>query len=240
VNQHGVQEAYYKSFRDKGKIWVYPKVGGQAFRKPTSWCTAETDFQSKELEKVQADIIESHGIRAIWHLLKPGRLSEQQYKILLGWIALHLTRAPKVRNTLFQTNQHYEREFPVEFTRQLLGLRSSYAVADVYTCDSPKFLITCDNPVLEFDIERGGKSILILPISPARFVQLSSDARRWQHEECSVDEFVNAMIWASAFKYVFSHRGDVDITKCKEISERFDIAPVLETQSFQLCLNAAC
>ncbi len=148
MNQHCIQEAYYKSFRDKGEIWVYPNVGGQAFRKPISWCTAETDFQSKELEKMQTDIIEDHGIRAIWHLLKPGRLSEQQYKILLGWIALHLTRAPKVPpNTLFQTNQHYEREFPVEFTRQLLGLRSSYTVADVYTCYSPKFLITCDNPV---------------------------------------------------------------------------------------------
>jgi len=234
VNQHGVQEAYYKSFRDRGQIWVYPKVGGQAFRKPISWCTAESDFQSAELEKAQDKLIENHGIKAIWHLLKPGRLSEQQYKILLGWIALHLTRTPKTRNTLFQTSQDYERDFSVEFTRQLLGLRSSYAVADVYTCDSPKFLITSDNPVLEFDVERGGKSILILPISPSRFVQLSSDGRRWRHEERSVEELVNAMIWASAFKYVFSHRGDADITKCKGIAERFDIAPVLETQSFQL------
>jgi hypothetical protein len=234
MNQHGVQEAYYKSFRDKGEIWVYPTVGGRAFRKPISWCTAETDFQSKELEKVQADIIENHGIKAIWHLLKPGRLSEQQYKILLGWIALHLTRAPKVRSSLFQTNEDYEREFPVEFSRQLLGLRSSYAVADVYTCDSPKFLLTSDNPVLEFDVERGGKSILILPISPSRFVQLSSDGRRWRHEERSVEELVNAMIWRSAFKYVFSDRGDVDIANCKETAERFCGAPVLETQSFQL------
>jgi hypothetical protein len=231
MNQHGVQEAYYKSFRDRGQIWVYPKAGEQAFRKPISWCTAETDFQSKELEKAQCDIIENHGIKAIWHLLKPGRLSDEQYKILLGWIALHLTRTPKMRSALFQTNQDYEREFPVEFTRQLLGLRASYIVADVYACDSPKFLTTSDNPVLEFDVERGGKSILILPISPSKFVQLSSDGRRWQHEERSVEELVNAMIWASAFKYVFSHRGDVDITKCNEIAERFEIAPVLETQS---------
>jgi len=94
--------------------------------------------------------------------------------------------------------------------------------------------MTSDNPVLEFDVERGGKSLLILPIAPSKFVQLSSDGRRWHHEEKSVEELVNAMIWASAFKYVFSHRGDFDITRYKEIAERLDIAPVLETQSFQL------
>jgi hypothetical protein len=77
VNQHGVQEAYYKSFRDRGQIWIYPKTGGRAFRKPISWCTAETDFQSERLEKIQGEVVENHGIRAIWHLLNLGRLSNE-------------------------------------------------------------------------------------------------------------------------------------------------------------------
>jgi hypothetical protein len=234
MEQHGIQEAYYKSFRDRGKIWVYPKVGGPAFRKPISWCTTETDFQSEALEKAQADIIENHGIKAIWHLLKPGRLSHQQYELLLKWIALHLTRNPKARSTFFESREAYGREFPIEFSRQLFGLGSSYAVADVYTCDSPQFLVTSDNPVLEFDVEQGGKSILVLPISPSKFVQLSSDGRRWQHEERTVEELMNTMICASAFKYVFSHQGDFNIRTSKENAERFNIVPVLETQSFQL------
>ena len=231
MEQHGVQEAYYKSFRDRGQIWVYPKLGGPAFRKPISWCTAETDFQSEPLEKAQANTIENHGIKAVWHLLKPGRLSHEQYELLLKWMALHLTRNPKARTTFFESNQAYEREFPVEFSRQLFGLQSSYAVADVYMCNSPQFLVTSDNPVLEFDIEHGGKSILIVPISPSKFVQLSSDGRRWHHEERTVEELINAMICASAFKYIFSHQGDFSITRCKENAESFNIVPVLETQS---------
>jgi hypothetical protein len=233
-SQHSIQKAYYKSFRDGDRIWVYPKLGGQAFRKPISWCTAEIDFQSEPLEKAQDKLIENRGIKYIWHLLKPGRVPPDQYEALLRWLALHLTRNQKARGVFFPTNQDYEREFPVEFTRQLLGLRSSYTVADVYTCDSRKFLITSDNPVLEFDVERGGKSLLILPIAPSKFVQLSSDGRRWHHEERSVEELVNAMIWASAFKYVFSHRGDFNITTSKENAESFNIVPVFETQSFQL------
>ena len=229
--QHSIQEAYYKSFRNGGKIWVYPKLGGKRFRKPISWCTAESDFQSPSLEEVQSKIIENQGIKAIWHLLKPGHLSEKQYEILLGWIALHLTRNQRARGTFFETNQDYEREFSAEFVRQLAGLRSSYRVADVWTCNSPAFLVTSDNPIVEFDVERGCKSILILPISPSMFVQLSSDGERWQHEKLSVEEFVNAMIWELAFKYVFSDRDRVDITEYTETAERFGFKPVLETQS---------
>src|SRR5947208_1235660 len=147
-NQHSIQKAYYKSFRDRGEIWVYATQGGKPFRKPISWCAAEINFQSKSLEEAQNKIIENHGIKAIWHLLVPGRLSEEQYSVLLAWIALHLTRNQKARDTFFLSDQDYEKEFPVEFVRQLAGLQSSYKVADVYTCNSSHFLVTSDNPVV--------------------------------------------------------------------------------------------
>jgi len=229
--QHSVQEAYYKSFRDRGKIWVYPKDGRKPFRKPTSWCTTETDFQSASLEEAQSKIIENHGIKAIWHLLTPGRLSEEQYKILLAWIALHLTRNQKARATFFRTNQEYEKEFPVEFGRQLAGLHLCFRVADVYASKPLQFLVTSDNPLVEFEVERGGKSILILPISPSMFVQLSFDGQRWEHEKLPVEDFVNTAICASAFKYIFSDRDQVDITNYKKTGELFGFKPVLEIQS---------
>lgn len=232
-NQHSIQKAYYKSFRDGDKIWVYPKLGGPAFRRPISWCTAEGDFQSEILEKAQDTLIENHGIKSIWHLLKPGRIPPDQYETLLRWLALHLTRNQKARAMFFPSNQDYEREFPIEFARQLAGLRSAYTVADVYTCNSPQFLITSDNPIIEFDVECGANSILLLPISPSKLVQLSADGRRWQHEKIRVEECVNAMVCASAFNYVFSHRGDVDMRKCREAAEQISANPVLEKHWFE-------
>ena len=77
MNKHHVQEAYLKSFEDQsGKLWVYPKTGGKAFKRPAKYCTAEEDFQSDELESMQNRLVETPGIRA---LRATGFLSESTY-----------------------------------------------------------------------------------------------------------------------------------------------------------------
>src|SRR5882757_1673764 len=108
MNQHSIQEAYFKPFRNSDdKIWVYPKDGSGKFHKPTSWCTAETDFQSEILERAQANIIESSGIEALRVLLSARQLTDSEYDLLLQWIALHMLRNQRMRNAPMKTISDY-------------------------------------------------------------------------------------------------------------------------------------
>lgn len=140
MNQHSVQEAYFKSFRDEktGRLWVYTRDGRQRFQKPTKWCTAENDFQSELLEREQNTIVEKPGIEALRRLVHAGKLSEADYSLICQWTALHLIRNQKMRN---ETSEAYQKQFADEFEMELLFTKS-FQYADVYTCSRSGFL--CD------------------------------------------------------------------------------------------------
>jgi hypothetical protein len=171
MNQHSFQKAYYDLFCDAGgMIWVYPKEGGKSFRKPTSWCTAETDFQSASLEKAQANFIESPGIKALRNLTE-GKQSESEYNFTLQWIALHLIRNQKMRDMVMKDGEDYERQFPEEFEKEVLYLKSRYTAA--YSFKTSNFFITSDNPIMEICCSE--QRLLFFAFSPQIFFSFLRD-----------------------------------------------------------------
>jgi hypothetical protein len=63
------------------------------------------------LEKAQDRIIETHVIKVILRLLKPDRLSDHHYQLLLRWMALYLTRNQKARSIFYQSAGNFEKSF---------------------------------------------------------------------------------------------------------------------------------
>ena len=229
MNQHSIQEAYYKAFRNvDDKIWVYPKDGSEKFSKPTSWCTAENDFQSAALEHAQANVVESSGIKALRSLLCSRGLSESEYTFVSQWIALHMLRNQRMRNAPSGLVKDYEHGFPAEFEKELLFLQSHYKFVHVYTSTTSSCFITSDDPLLEFQC--GEDMVLFLTITPQKLVRLSPRIETLKCEEACFEDFVNAMIWSKAFKYAFSHSDDVDVKKLEAIAEKWNMKPRWETQ----------
>lgn len=206
-------------------IWVYPKEGGKPFRKPTSWCTAETDFQSTALEKAQADFIESPGIKALRNLME-GKQSESEYNFTLRWIALHLIRNQKMRDTVVKDGEDYEKRFPEEFEKEVLYLKSRYAVA--YSFKTSNFFITSDNPIMEICCSE--QRLLFFAFSPQIFFRLSSEQGELTHGTESFEDFANAMTWSAAHKFIFSNRNDIEIDKYIAIASKREMIPRQETE----------
>ncbi len=47
-----------------------------------------------------------------------------------------------------------------------------------------------------------------------------------------MSNYVNSMIWAQSFEYIYSHRSDVSIERYKMIAKEYEMTPVLEEQQF--------
>ena len=229
MNQHSIQEAYLKLFRDSvtGKIWVYPKDGRGKFQKPTSWCTAEPDFQSELLERAQNRIVETPGIQALRRLLESDALSETEYQLVHQWTVLHIFRNLKMRVALKQSGRHYEREFSEEFEKELFFSKSYYKFVHPYTCTGSNFFVTCDHPVIE--MVSSGSMARFLVVSPRKLVQFSSRDGILVHNEEKFEDFVNSMMWNVAIAHVFSHSGDVDTGRFKVIADKWGAEAVLST-----------
>src|ERR1035437_3366157 len=115
MNQHSVQEAYLKNFCSNGQIWEHNVETKLSVRKSAKYCTSEKDFQPELLEKIQNATIESPGIKAINKLLDGGSITQEEFDLLRQWIALHIIRNQKYRNTpLIDYNSNYEKLIDIE------------------------------------------------------------------------------------------------------------------------------
>jgi hypothetical protein len=233
MNQHHVQEAYLKSFRDPktGKVWVYSKTTGEKSKKSTAHCAAENDFQSEQLERAQNDIIESPGIKILKQLQLQGGLSEVEYHLISQWTALHIIRSAKMRSVFNETGKNYEKQFSDEFEKELAFSKSFFGFVSTYKCSSSKFFVTSDQPIME--MKCSGHIVRLFVLSPEKLVQFSSRNGTFLHEQESLEDIVNSMLWAQAAE-IYSHRDDVDTDKLKAIAEKWNIVPRLGTQKVLL------
>lgn len=226
MNQHSIQKAYLKSFANgSGRLWVYPKMGGRPFPKPPGECTADEDFQSPGLEIYQNKIIETPGIKA---LRAAESLTASEYEQISLWMGLHIIRNPKARRELFSSAQDYEQRFHAELEKQRLFADYDRNVYP-HICDSPRFLITSDNPVIEFEYE--GFFVRCCLLSPRKLIVFSFHDRKLDHE-VGLEEFVNAMVWGAAGDFIYSHRADVQIEHFKGIAEAYGLEAVIEDLTF--------
>jgi hypothetical protein len=220
-HQHHIQEAYFKAFEDKkGKLWVYPKNGGKPLYRPAKQCTAR-NFQSDALEFLQNQLIETPGIGA---LRRKGKLTEAQYASISLWMALHILRNEKSFRELFQSNNWEERFKPeLEAERIFSGY---YRFVFICELDGDiDYWLTSDNPVIEFRIEN--EFVRCCSISPTRMILFSPRDDVPTHE-LGIKNLFNAMVWANADQYIFSHNKHVSIEHLQQNATVFKIAPVLE------------
>jgi hypothetical protein len=229
MNQHHIQEAYLKSFEDEdGKLWVYPREGGKPLHRPTKRCTAEENFQSDELESFQNRLVETPGIKA---LRATGFLSESEYDSISLWMALHILRNQKSRFDLFESREDFDTRFKEEFEKELLFSGYYRFVFTYRPADESHFWLTSDNPVIEFMV--GDHFVRCCAISPQKMILFSPINDRPTHE-LRMEDFFNAMVWASAVEYLFSHGADVSMKRLKELAETFEMLPVKEDIGFEV------
>jgi hypothetical protein len=232
MNQHEVQKAYLKKFAaPSGRIWVYSKFGGKPVAKPPSQCAAEEDFQSGQLEFYQQQIIESPGIKA---LRVNGSLSDEEFQQMSMWMALHIIRTKKAREQLFESPADYERRFRDELRKeQLFSTYYRYAYSHVVAV--PNFVVTSDDPVIEFTVPDA--LIRACAISPQKLIFFSPDPGKLDHE-LPLHDFFNAMMWASPGDRLYSHRPDLDLNELKGFAQEYDIRSVIEDMNFEILGDA--
>ena len=150
MNQHSIQEAYLKKFSAPGgRIWVYSKRGGKPILKPPWQCAAEEDFQSEGLEFYQQQVIESPGLKAV---RANGELSDEEFEEMSMWMGLHIIRTKSAREQLFQSAADYESRFHDELRKEQL-FSAYYCYAYTHAVAEPNFVVTSDDPVIEFACE---------------------------------------------------------------------------------------
>jgi hypothetical protein len=228
MNQHNIQKAYLKTFADKrGRVWVYAKTGGRPVPKSPADCGAEDDFQSSELELYQNRLIETPGIKT---LRVDGSLSEREFEQMSMWMGLHIIRAQKSREQLFESAADYEQGFHDELQKEHV-FSAYYRYAYTHTVSEPNFVITSDDPVIEFT--GAGFIIRACALSSCKLIFFSPVAGRFEHEVATHD-FFNAMMWGASGDRLYSHRHDLRVETLKEIAHAYHLHSVIEDLQFQV------
>jgi hypothetical protein len=221
---HNYQEARLKLFEDKfiNKVWVFPKNAARPFPLSASKITVETDFQTPDLESFQQKI-ETRAARA---LREPGKWKPEDYDAISEWAVLHLIRNRKSRKEFFSSPKDFNNRFISEFKKELTISRNRYPNVDIYGCKPDRFLITSDHPVVELQVHGERDYVRCFEKSP-QIIILFSERTRPPEFEIAIEDFFNAMVYAVADQFVFSHRRDVCVETLKRIKEKFDIFPTI-------------
>jgi hypothetical protein len=227
MNQHSIQKAYLKTFADQsGRVWVYAKAGGRPVPKSPVQCAAEEDFQSEALELYQQQIIESPGIKA---LRANGELSDEEFEQMSTWMGLHIIRTKSAREQLFPSAAEYETRFHDELRKEQLF--SGYCrYAYTHTVAEPNFVVTSDDPVIEFSCE--DFFIRACAVTPQKLIFFSPLPGKFEHE-LPFHDFFNAMMWGSRGERVYSHRPDLNVEDLKRFVREYDLYSVIEDVTFE-------
>ena len=233
MNQHSIQEAYLKKFAAPGgRIWVYSKRGGKPVLKPAAQCAAEEDFQSEELEFYQQQVIESLGIKA---LRVNGSLSDEEFEQMSMWMGLHIIRTRTAREQLFESAADYQSRFHDELRKEQL-FSAYYRYAYAHAVAEPNFVITSDDPVIEFSCERF--LIRACAVTPQKLIFGSPLPGKFEHT-LPMHDFFNAMMWGSPGDRLYSHRPNLRVEDLQEFDRIYDLRSVIEEIQFKISATTA-
>jgi hypothetical protein len=228
MNQHSIQKAYLKKFAAPGgRVWVYSKNGGEPTPEPPGKCASEEDFQSDTLEFYQQKVIESPGIKA---LRVNGSLSDDEFEQMSMWMGLHIVRTEKARQQLFASAADYERRFRDELRKER-QFSAYYRYAYTHLVAEPNFVVTSDDPVVEFWCE--DFLMRACAVSPQKLIFFSPREGKFGHE-LPLHDFFNAMMWGSPGQRLYSHRADLRVDDLKENALKYDIRAVVEDLQFEV------
>jgi hypothetical protein len=234
MNQHTVQNAYLKNFEDRGKIWVFNKETGGKFHKGTRMCTTECDFQDDWLEDWQNSKIERPGIEKLRKLTSGDSLKEIDTDSIIIWTSLHYIRSKSFRcNLKEKINFNYNEKFDELFEEDIVFANSMFPYILTYNCPPSEFLITSDNPVLEFHC--GENYVRVVSWTPNKAIVFSHiDVLGITHEELSFSEMINIMLYSGCYKEIYSNKKELPLEKYKEYARKFNCSPDFYRQKFQI------
>jgi hypothetical protein len=226
MNQHSIQEAYLKNYCVDGKLWAHDVNTKTALLKSASRCTSEEDFQSEILEKIQNDTIESPGIKSLKKLLDGKSITLKEYDLVRYWTGLHIIRNQKFRNV---SNINYKSDY-----KKLIDIENKFShyfpYCHKYKCDNGKYLVTSDNPILEFSV--GVDIVRFLTISPEELLLFTPVNNIVHHEELEFTEMINSMLWANAYSKVFSNKKVLPYSTYEKNIKKWDMVGVYEETKF--------
>lgn len=228
MNQHSIQEAYFKNFCVKGKLWAHDIKTKATLHKPASWCTTEVDFQSEILDKIQNDTFESPGIKSIKNLLDGKTISLVEFDLIRYWTALHIIRSQKYRN---EPNVNYKIDYAKMIETEMLF---SHYFIHAHLCEytDGKYFITSDNPIIEISIDNCLARVFTL--SPTKLLLLAPIDKKFSSTEIEFTELINTILWINAFKYVFSDKRVLPISTYEENIKKWDITSRYELKKYKI------
>jgi len=172
-------------------------------------------------------MIESPGIKA---LRIDGSLLQEEFEQMSLWMGLHIIRTKKARELLFDSTADYERRFQAELRKEQL-FSAYYRYAYTHVIAGPNFVITSDDPVIEFTCH--DFYIRTCALSPQKLIFLSPFDGKFEHE-LAMHDFFNAMMLGSPGDYLYSHRSDLRLDDLREFARSYDLRAVLEDVQFEV------
>ncbi|HEY1771348.1 MAG TPA: hypothetical protein VGG02_13940 [Chthoniobacterales bacterium] len=225
MEQHNYQGARLKLFEDPElrKVWLHPKNAERPFARPASKITTEADFQTPALESFQARI----ETRAAPAFKKLGKWDEREYLAITEWAVLHLIRNRKSRREFFSSPTDYNERFVSEFEKELNLSLLRYPIVDRYGSVADDFFVTGDHPVVELRPPGEADYLRCFAVSPKVLLWFSARHQRPQFK-IAIEDYFNAMAYASCDQFVFSNRQDVCIPTLARIAREYQMLPVVE------------
>ena len=175
-------------------------------------------------------MIESPGIRA---LRVDGSLSQEEFEQMSIWMAVHIIRTKPAREKLFASDADYEGRFHDELRKEQL-FSAYYRFAYTHTAAEPNFVVTSDDPVIEFSC--ADFLIRACALSPQKLVFLSPREGKFEHE-LPMHDFFNGMMWGSPGEQLYSHRADLRVDDLREFACAYDLRAVVEDVQFEISVG---
>ena len=152
------------------------------------------------------------------------------------WMALHIIRTQKAREELFESAVDYEQRFHGELRKEQL-FAAYYRYAYTHAISEPNFVVTSDDPVIEFSVSRIFNPCVRVVAAEADFL-LARREGKFEHE-LPMHDFFNAMMWGSPGETICIHIVPIcEVDKLKEFARTYDLRGVIEDIQFEILGDA--
>src|ERR1044072_8547984 len=145
-------------------------------------------------------------------------------------MGLHIIRTPKAREQLFQSAADYERRFHDELRKEQL-FSAYYRYAYIHVVAAPNFVVTSDDPVIEFTC--AGFLMRACALSPQKLIFFSPLEGKFEHE-LAMHDFFNALMWGSPGECLYSHHADLRVEDMRKFARAYDLRAVIEDVQFEI------
>lgn len=129
---------------------------------------------------------------------------------------------------MFRSAADYEARFHDELRNEQL-FSAYFHYAYTHTVSEPDFVVTSDDPVIEFTC--ADFMMRACALSPQKLIFFSPREGKLEHE-LAMHDFFNAMMWGAPGDSLYSHRVDLRLEDLREFAHIYDLRAVVEDAYF--------